>query len=797
LQIPIKVTAEDETEHTYILTINIIETDTSVQKVVVNGEECIIVDGRYQAMIGTYDKNAETEIIANSEHAKISYEGNEDIHILSFRTDTSDLTKSVIVKKFKVIAEDGREMEYELVLVRRTDDLEIKNVYEIKEDDEEVEILPNTGKEGYEDGTYYMSTSKEQVDIKVLLNSELSKVAFDGEEAYKELSKQIILDPNSRITEVPIKVTSEEGNTYETILYIEKMSGDFEIEYVKTNNEEAQKRGVSYNYISYIEDIIENAEVEIKARSEVAYVLLTDENGNLKVDENGNELKSLKSIKQNITITQDTTMVYFKIIAESGEASPVCKLQIEKMSTDTGLKEVYVEGNLIKPNSKGEYWAQISETLSQTVVKAITNSELASVRIGFNVEKIHISEETLAVTDGREMTIPIMVKSQSGNTEVTYLHITKVSNSVRLQTVTVDGKTADYYDAQDKIYTFVVDYSKEDFELYVQGENELTTLIYEGIDRGTEFTQSVRVEKTEEGKSFYVIAKAESGDMEEYRIDIVHKSANTDLEYVKVNGIEREKDEPDGNVYTVVIPTNSTSALLEVQTIYDYANIQIANEEAKKHTASYMVDCSNFRIDRFEIPIVVTTADGEASSTYTVILVRGAYITGKILTENAAGEHISKVTVYRQDEIEDELTGEIRIEETEAGNVETNPDGAFKVIAESSAEHLNSTYKIVVTKMGYLDYTITGISLEEVAEIDIGEYKLIAGDVIKTGEINLDDLVSLNDKYGKLITSIDGEIDVDTKYDLNEDGVINRLDRDILAKNYGKKVEVHQWEQRK
>ena len=143
------------------------------------------------------------------------------------------------------------------------------------------------------------------------------------------------------------------------------------------------------------------------------------------------------------------------------------------------------------------------------------------------------------------------------------------------------------------------------------------------------------------------------------------------------------------------------------------------------------------------------------------------------------------------------MTGEIRIEETEAGNVETNPDGAFKVIAESSAEHLNSTYKIVVTKMGYLDYTITGISLEEVAEIDIGEYKLIAGDVIKTGEINLDDLVSLNDKYGKLITSIDGEIDVDTKYDLNEDGVINRLDRDILAKNYGKKVEVHQWEQRK
>lgn len=792
LYIPVKVTAEDGTEHIYTLTINIIETDTAVQKVVVNNEECIIVDGRYQAMIGTYDITAEAEITANSQYAKVSYENakgekEENLHILNLQIDTSDLTKTVIVKRFKVTAEDGREKEYEIILVRRTDDLNIKNVYEIKDEGEEIEILPNIGKEGYEDGTYYMSTSKDEVDIKVLLNSEFSKVAFNGEEAYKELIQKITLDTASRITEVIIKVTSEEGNTYETTLYIEKMSGDFEIEYVKANNKEAEKQGILYNYISYIEDIVDNVHIEIKARSNVSYVVLTDEYGNPKVDIDGNELRAIEFINQDIAITQDTTMVYFKIIAESGEASPVCKLQIEKISTDTGLKEVYVEGKSIKPNSKGEYWAQIVDTLEETTVKAITNSELASIRIGFNKEVIHISEEILTVTDGKEMTIPLIVKSQSGNIEVTYLHITKVSSSVRLQTVTVDGKTADYYNAESKTYTFIVDNSKEDFELYVEGENELVTLTYEGTDRGKAFTEIVRVEIAAEGRTFYVTAKAESGNTEEYRIDIVHKSTNTDLEYVKVNNIEREKDKPDGNTYTVVIPINSTSAQLEIQTLYDYANIQIANEEARKHTASYTVDCSNFRIDKFEIPVVVTTADGEISSTYTIILVRGAYITGKILTENANGEHISKVTVYRQDKIEDELTGEISIEEIEAGSVETASDGTFKIIAEHSAEHQNSTYKVLVTKIGYLNYTVTDISLEEIAEINIGEYNLIAGDIIKTGEINLDDLVKLNESF---TISVNGEADKNKACDLNEDGRIDRLDRQILKKNYGKHAEI-------
>ena len=145
------------------------------------------------------------------------------------------------------------------------------------------------------------------------------------------------------------------------------------------------------------------------------------------------------------------------------------------------------------------------------------------------------------------------------------------------------------------------------------------------------------------------------------------------------------------------------------------------------------------------------------------------------------------MTVYRQDKIEDELTGEISIEEIEAGSVETASDGTFKIIAEHSAEHQNSTYKVLVTKIGYLNYTVTDISLEEIAEINIGEYNLIAGDIIKTGEINLDDLVKLNESF---TISVNGEADKNKACDLNEDGRIDRLDRQILKKNYGKHAEI-------
>ena len=52
-------------------------------------------------------------------------------------------------------------------------------------------------------------------------------------------------------------------------------------------------------------------------------------------------------------------------------------------------------------------------------------------------------------------------------------------------------------------------------------------------------------------------------------------------------------------------------------------------------------------------------------------------------------------------------------------------------------------------------------------------------------------MVDLNDNYGIVITEKNRE--TKGRYDLNEDGKIDILDRNILKKNYGKIAEIVKW----
>lgn len=109
---------------------------------------------------------------------------------------------------------------------------------------------------------------------------------------------------------------------------------------------------------------------------------------------------------------------------------------------------------------------------------------------------------------------------------------------------------------------------------------------------------------------------------------------------------------------------------------------------------------------------------------------------------------------------------------------------------KTGEETLNKKYEVVVNKNGYLNYTVTNIKLTPNEDVILDDYELIAGDVVKTGEIEIDDLVALNDHFGISISYEEGVNDLNAKYDLNEDGVIDVLDRNILKKNYSKKEEI-------
>ena len=207
---------------------------------------------------------------------------------------------------------------------------------------------------------------------------------------------------------------------------------------------------------------------------------------------------------------------------------------------------------------------------------------------------------------------------------------------------------------------------------------------------------------------------------------------------------------------------------------------------------------------------VIVTSENEEEKEYTLVIERmrdkNSYIAGKITTENVNGEYISEVRVYRQVEkiitsIDEETNEKITKTVTEleyVTGVYTDEDGTFKIPVynpdEDDAELLNSKYMVVVSKIAYLDYTVEDIEIKEESISDIGEYHLIAGDVVQDGEIQIDDLVQMNNRHGTIINATEnGVSDANAKYDLNEDGIVDGLDRAILVRNYGELAKTVKW----
>lgn len=162
----------------------------------------------------------------------------------------------------------------------------------------------------------------------------------------------------------------------------------------------------------------------------------------------------------------------------------------------------------------------------------------------------------------------------------------------------------------------------------------------------------------------------------------------------------------------------------------------------------------------------------------------GGTISGKITTENSVGKYKSTVTLYRTEDTKSENDEDNPREVIE--QLETQEDGTFSFDTEDTQK-----YDIVVTKEGYLEYRVTDIEVKIGEETQLDTYHLLAGDVIKTGEIELDDLVAINNNYGEIINE-ENKQNL-TKFDFNEDNKVDELDRSILKKNYGRKNETVKW----
>ncbi len=269
---------------------------------------------------------------------------------------------------------------------------------------------------------------------------------------------------------------------------------------------------------------------------------------------------------------------------------------------------------------------------------------------------------------------------------------------------------------------------------------------------------------------------------EEYNLNLRQKSIEMGIIFVKVDDLGTSISE-DGLTYSTTVEGKETYPV-EIKLKDEKAKARVEDKEGNIIVADQLsVSKGNISIEcgeTLELNIVVTSENGE-ERTYNLVVERilgpnETYIEGKILTENYEGKHIANVKVYRKEGEEKLLVKEVT----------TSEEGTYKLIV-SVPQDRNIKYEIKITKLGYLSYEVTNIAVEGGKITSIPEYKLIAGDTVATEEIEIDDLVSLNDKFG---ITISGKADENKIYDLNEDGTVDNKDRNILKKNYGKMAEI-------
>ncbi len=363
------------------------------------------------------------------------------------------------------------------------------------------------------------------------------------------------------------------------------------------------------------------------------------------------------------------------------------------------------------------------------------------------------------------------------------MYINKISTNVGID-IRLEEKEADSYDEETHTYTFLIGRDKEDYELSIFAKNDNTKLEFEKQEYETLLRETVRIEKEEEGKSYIVKVTSESGNEQEYTIDIIHISNNTNLWYLKVNDEEREPDVEGGDTYTVIVPMNVTSSKIEVLTEHAYAKVRIGDTATVKQHSTAEIDCSEEKGDKIVVPIVVKAADGVTIRNYFVVLVKAqAVIQGRITTENYEQRYTAKVKLYKRKREDEEDLDDEGMPVTE---VDTKEDGSY--VLDITEE---GSYDVVIEKTGYLSYTLANIEITPGLIVEIEEHKLIAGDVVEDGEIEIADLVELNANLGIEITE-DNKEEIG-KYDLNEDGTVDMTDRSILKSNYGKKEETEIW----
>ena len=873
--VEIKVVAEDGTEQIYTVQLEKKGTNTNIKEIT-SGESMTaeVVDNTTYEMIIS-DKLTELDIraVTEDERASVKVEGAEE-------SSTNIQNKVIDIRNkdsftIEVIAEDGetrKEYTVNLVKVHSIDviSVEVNDVEATRSKDTYASVV-----EDYNTTDVTILADNEDIPIKLI------KDGYTIAEGIGRIDTKI--ERTKRIEDYIIISTSADGaREREYNLSIRKrLSRNVNI----TVDDEAPVLQEENVYRQFIERDKETAHVKLVAEEQTAIIRSKEI-----TDETGAKLEGVQTLEFDVPITEEKTNLTFEIEVQDDETREIT-VQIWKYSNDNSLEYIKVNNQKAYKDSQGNYRVKLLDTVDYGDIEVKANNEFAYVRINDNPEAKEYVTGRTALDTQRETNIPILARSQIGETEVYNLVIEKVSTNLDLESILVDDKEA-VYNAEAGIYVAAVENNISKHEVFIMAKDQYTRLEYCGETGVGTVRQTAYLLNVEGYQETTITVSSESGATSEKKLVIVNKSDDAKLNNLWVNDVKLEPIDEDGLVYAADIKKLAGTAKITVQTHHPYASIRIGDFAEGIGNTTKNVELEK-DAETITIPVVVTATDGVTVATYNVILTRmsnntnltkveingkelvaneeGNYevtmpadeetcnvlvmaedkrtklsigketytgtleedadidvtakesertikitaqdgttrecklavkwlgrFTGTVKTQAAEGQaQKATIVIYNKEDREKELSREniikgITPEEDEEGNplvwreivekVETKEDGSFEI------NLFPGEYEMVIIKKSYLEYRKTGLSVDGGEIINLGEHKIYAGDINADEQIEISDLAALTAKIGKTLSETEIKA-----YDLNEDGEVNKADRDILRSNYNKRRKEEPW----
>ena len=769
LEVPVKLTAADGTEYEYQLYITVKSGDNNVGTIRVNNLEATKIDDKtYRSFVQESAVQATVDVTAKSELSNIKVTLGDSQKIGNPLNFIQTLPEEKTNVTITIVSEAGEDKQYTLEIIKESSDNSLKNVYV---NGNELEKDKKTGR--------YRTTVEDNKKpvIKAISNNQYAYVRIALNEEEQTQSEKTVELGEDKITVIPITIRSQTGITNVEYIELEKIDKSIAVDSLIVDDIETTDFDRETNtYKAIVDKDIEQHEI---------FIMAGNTNSTIEINENA----AVGSITTYSTLEegQDGKTIPFTVTSETGTTQKYQLLLIKK-SSNVKVTQVVVNDVKILPDQDRTdiYRKNIKKLANKAKIKVTTEYPYASVKIGDNDTVMNDSEAWVDLKlEQDEITVPVVVTATDGKTVETYNIILQRLSNDTSAIVSYDGEPLSK-DENGEYNVSILDTATSGTIKVVTNDANATVDINNTLEYelgGKEYNLDIDTKAA--GRTIEVPISVVSADETVENSTLVITRLSTNNNTAKVEGTYEDNNkqitkeaviDENGN-YFIMAKEETSEVTLKITPESQYSTIKLGDQTSKGE----LTTTATLTGDITFVNYTVTSEAGEEKQ-YTIKIGKVASISGRILTENTEEKYKSTIKLYKSTDTSNPVK-----------QMETEEDGTFYITIEESGK-----YDLVACKDGYLNYKVTGIEVIKGEETILDEHKLIAGNVVKNNEkstfeeqIEIDDLVALNNNYGEIITDEDKE--TRAIYDLNEDGVVNKLDRDILKKNYGKKAETIEW----